>query len=186
MNWRNSYVLSFGGGGGGRGGGGSINRPIFNLVLKIIRDCIRSVIALENSHHSINQSDANLKPITTWFFMCSHTRGITVGLLLFFNAYFGFCRTETCHESTTVSFTVFKCVSMHQYSVLNEVRSFLWSQLCFFPESENWQRIESNLTAEGSEAASLSLTGISFTAIACDRLFIWGNALFFRYLWYYF
>ena len=65
MNWRNSYVLSFGGGGGGRGWGGSINRPIFNLVLKIIRDCIRSVIALENSHHSINQSDANLKPITT-------------------------------------------------------------------------------------------------------------------------
>ena len=186
--WTGVTAMCFrlGGGGGGRGWGGSINRPIFNLVLKIIRDCIRSVIALENSHHSINQSDANLKPITTWFFMCSHTRGITVGLLLFFNAYFGFCRTETCHESTTVSFTVFKCVSMHQYSVLNEVRSFLWSQLCFFPESENWQRIESNLTAEGSEAASLSLTGISFTAIACDRLFIWGNALFFRYLWYYF
>ena len=53
------------GGGGGRGWGGSINRPVFNLVLKIIRDCIRSVIGLENSHHSINQSDANLKPITT-------------------------------------------------------------------------------------------------------------------------
>lgn len=126
------------------------------------------------------------KPKTDHDLMCSRTRGITVGLLLFFNVYFGFYRTENCHESTTVSFTVFKCVSMHQYSVLNEVRSFLWSQLCFFPESENWQRIESNLTAEGSEAASLSLTGISFTAIACDRLFIWGNALFFRYLWYYF
>lgn len=154
--------------------------------MKIIRDCIRSVTGPENAHHSLNQSDANLKPITTWFFVCSRTRGITVGLLLFFNVYFGFYRTENCHESTTVSFTVFKCVSMHQYSVLNEVRSFLWSQLCFFPESENWQRIESNLTAEGSEAASLSLTGISFTAIACDRLFIWGNTLFFRYLWYYF
>ena len=173
-------------GGGGRGWGGSTNGPIFNLVLKIIRDCIRSVTGPENAHHSLNQSDANLKPITTWFFVCSRTRGITVGLLLFFNVYFGFYRTESCHESTTVSFTVFKCVSMHQYSVLNEVRSFLWSQLCFFPESENWQRIEPNLTAEGSEAASLSLTGISFTAIACDRLFIWGNALFFRYLWYYF
>ena len=64
MNWRNSYVLSFRGG-GGRGWGGSINRPVFNLVLKIIRDCIRSVIGLENSHHSINQSDANLKLIMT-------------------------------------------------------------------------------------------------------------------------
>ena len=63
MNWRNSYVLSFFG--GGRGWGGSTNGPIFNLVLKIIRDCIRSVTGPENAHHSLNQSDANLKPITT-------------------------------------------------------------------------------------------------------------------------
>ena len=92
MNWRNSYVPSFRGGGGW---GGSTNGPIFNLVMKIIRDCIRSVTGPENAHYSLNQSDASLKSITTWFFVCSRTRGITVGLLLFFNVYVGFDRTES-------------------------------------------------------------------------------------------
>lgn len=64
MNWRNSYVPSFRGVGGG-GWGGSTNGPIFNLVMKIIRDCIRSVTGPENAHYSLNQSDASLKSITT-------------------------------------------------------------------------------------------------------------------------
>ena len=80
---------------GGGGWGGSTNGPIFNLVMKIIRDCIRSVTGPENAHYSLNQSDASLKSITTWFFVCSRTRGITVGLLLFFNVYVGFDRTES-------------------------------------------------------------------------------------------
>ena len=46
-------------------------RAILNWVSKVIRDCIdfallRSVIGLENSRHALNQSDAKLKPISTW------------------------------------------------------------------------------------------------------------------------
>ena len=46
-------------------------RAISNWVLKVIRDCIgfallRSVIGLENLRHSLDQSDAKLKPIATW------------------------------------------------------------------------------------------------------------------------
>ncbi|XP_022791352.1 uncharacterized protein LOC111330714 [Stylophora pistillata] len=70
-----------------------------------------------------------------------------------------------------------------------EGSSMEWKALFHFPtllqsletESPNWQRIESNFTAEGSEVASLlSLTDISFTPVACESLFIWGNVLFFR------
>ena len=48
-----------------------IIRAIFNLVLKVIRDCIGfalmcSVIGLENSRHLLSQSDTKLKPIATW------------------------------------------------------------------------------------------------------------------------
>ncbi|PFX25178.1 Cation channel sperm-associated protein subunit gamma [Stylophora pistillata] len=69
-----------------------------------------------------------------------------------------------------------------------EGSSMEWKALFHFPtllqsletESPNWQRIESNFTAEGSEVASLlSLTDISFTPVACESLFIWGNVLFF-------
>ena len=40
-------------------------------VSQVVRDCIgfallRSVIGSENSRHSLDQSDAKLKPITTW------------------------------------------------------------------------------------------------------------------------
>ena len=46
-------------------------RAIFNLVLKVIRDCIGfallcSVSGLENSRHLLSQSDTKLKPIATW------------------------------------------------------------------------------------------------------------------------
>ena len=50
---------------GGKGLGREYQWANFNLVMKIIRDCIRSVTGPENAHHSLNQSDANLKPITT-------------------------------------------------------------------------------------------------------------------------
>ena len=47
------------------------NRAIFNLVLKVIWDCIGfallgSVSGLENSRHLLSQSDTKLKPIATW------------------------------------------------------------------------------------------------------------------------
>ena len=47
------------------------DRAIFNLVLKVIRDCIGfallcSVSGLENSRHLLSQSDTKLKPIATW------------------------------------------------------------------------------------------------------------------------
>ena len=46
-------------------------RAIFNWVSKEFWDCfgialLRSVIGPENSHRFLNQSDATLKPITTW------------------------------------------------------------------------------------------------------------------------
>ena len=47
---------------------------------KVIRDCIgfallRSVIGLENLRHPLNQSDAKVKPITTWSLAFSRARG---------------------------------------------------------------------------------------------------------------
>ena len=49
----------------------NVDRAIFNWVSKIIRDCTgfalrRSMIGQETSHQSLSQSDAKLKPITTW------------------------------------------------------------------------------------------------------------------------
>ena len=46
-------------------------RAAFNWTSQVIRDCVglallRSVIGPENSHHSINQSDANVNPTTIW------------------------------------------------------------------------------------------------------------------------
>ena len=46
-------------------------RAIFKWVSKVIRDCIGcpflcSVIGLGNSRHTLNQSDAKLKPIPIW------------------------------------------------------------------------------------------------------------------------
>ena len=54
-------------------------------------------------------------------------------------------------------------------------------RLCVYPDHDNWQRIESKFSADNSGVSTLSLTGVSFTAVVCDSLFIWGNALFFRY-----
>ena len=53
------------------------DRAIFNLVLKVIRDCIGfvllcSVSGLENSRHLLSQSDTKLKPIATWLLAFSH------------------------------------------------------------------------------------------------------------------
>ena len=49
---------------------GEYLRVIFSCLSKVIRDCmgfalLRSVISPENSRHSLNQSGAKLKPITT-------------------------------------------------------------------------------------------------------------------------
>ena len=62
------------------------NREIINWVLKVIRGCfsfsfLRSMIGPENSLHSLNQSDAKLKPITTWSPAFSRALGILVVLL---------------------------------------------------------------------------------------------------------
>ena len=55
-------------------------RAIFNLVLKVIRDCIGfallcSVSGLENSRHLLSQSDTKLKPIATWLLAFSRAKG---------------------------------------------------------------------------------------------------------------
>lgn len=43
---------------------------IVHIMSKVIRDCcdfaLRSVIGVENLHHSLDQSDARLKAITSW------------------------------------------------------------------------------------------------------------------------
>ncbi|KAJ7371019.1 hypothetical protein OS493_028176 [Desmophyllum pertusum] len=56
-----------------------------------------------------------------------------------------------------------------------------WTALFHFPTSldileteyDNWQNIESEFSAINSEASYMSLTGLSFTAVVCDSLFIW-------------
>ena len=59
---------------------------IINWVLKVIRGCfsfsfLRSMIGPENPLHSFNQSDAKLKPITTWSPAFSRALEILVVLL---------------------------------------------------------------------------------------------------------
>ena len=56
----------------------------FNGVSKVIRDCfgfasLRSMIGAKNSRRSLNQSDAKLKPITTWSFAFSRALGSLLG-----------------------------------------------------------------------------------------------------------
>ena len=55
-------------------------RAIFNRVSTVIRDCfgfasLRSVIGSKNSRHSLSQSDAKPKPITTWSIAFSRASG---------------------------------------------------------------------------------------------------------------
>lgn len=63
------------------------NRATFNWVSKVIRDrfsfALRCcVIGPGNSRHSLNQSDAKLKPITTWSVEFSRALDILVGFIL--------------------------------------------------------------------------------------------------------
>ena len=63
---------------------GQWNGAIFNWASKVIRDysvfaLICSVIGPENSRHSLNQSDAKFKPITTWSPAFSRALGIFLG-----------------------------------------------------------------------------------------------------------
>ena len=63
-----------------------LKKSDFNGVSKEIRDCfvlalVRPMIGPENSHHSLNQSDAKSKPITTWSPVFSRALGILLVLL---------------------------------------------------------------------------------------------------------
>lgn len=54
--------------------------------------------------------------------------------------------------------------------------------LFLLQERVEWQKIESEFSVEAkSGSRSLSLLDISFTAVACNSLFLWGNALLYRY-----
>ena len=60
------------------------NKDIFNWVSKVFQDCCdfaspRSVIGPENARHSLNQSDAKLKPNTTCSPAFSRALGCLVG-----------------------------------------------------------------------------------------------------------
>ena len=52
---------------------------------------------------------------------------------------------------------------------------------CFDQEHDNWHRIDSEFNGQDSQASSLVLSGLSFTAVVCKSLFLWGNALLYRY-----
>ena len=54
-------------------------------------------------------------------------------------------------------------------------------RFAFPPDYDKWQKVESQFSPGVSEGLALSLTGLSFTAVVCDSLFTWGNALFYRY-----
>ena len=52
-------------------------------------------------------------------------------------------------------------------------------------ENVEWQKIESEFSVEAkSGTRSLSLHGLTFTTVACHSLFVWGNALLYRYSYY--
>ena len=66
------------------------NKDIFNWVSKVFQDCCdfaspHSVIGPENSRHSLNQSDAKLKPNTT----CSPAFSRAIGYLVGFEVFIG-------------------------------------------------------------------------------------------------
>ena len=48
-------------------------------------------------------------------------------------------------------------------------------------EQDEWQRLESQLSGSDLGSRSLELSGLSFTAAISDGLFLWGNALLYRY-----
>ena len=52
-------------------------------------------------------------------------------------------------------------------------------------EHVEWQKIESEFSVEAkSGSRSLLLHGLTFTTVACHSLFVWGNALLYRYSYY--
>ena len=54
--------------------------------------------------------------------------------------------------------------------------------LFLLQERVEWQKIESEFSVEAkSGSRSLLLLDLSFTAMACNSLFLWGNALLYRY-----
>ena len=49
-------------------------------------------------------------------------------------------------------------------------------------ENVEWQKIESEFSVEAKSGTwSLLLHGLTFTTVACHSLFVWGNALLYRY-----
>ena len=55
----------------------------FFFFFAFVLDLLRPVIGLENSRHSLNQSDAELKPIKTWA-VWLHLLGVLIGCLWYF------------------------------------------------------------------------------------------------------
>ena len=52
-------------------------------------------------------------------------------------------------------------------------------------EDVEWQKIESEFSVEAKSGTwSLLLHGLTFTTVACHSLFVWGNALLYRYSYY--
>ena len=52
-------------------------------------------------------------------------------------------------------------------------------------EHVEWQKIESEFSVETKSGTwSLLLHNLSFTTVACHSLFLWGNALLYRYSYY--
>ena len=52
-------------------------------------------------------------------------------------------------------------------------------------ENVEWQKIESEFSVEAKSGTwSLLLHGLTFTTVACHSLFVWGNALLYRYSYY--
>lgn len=52
-------------------------------------------------------------------------------------------------------------------------------------EHVEWQKIESEFSVEAkSGTRSLLLHGLTFTTVACHSLFVWGDALLYRYSYY--
>ena len=75
-------------------------RAIFAWLSDVMRSCfsfalLRSVIGPEISHHSLNQSDPKLKPITTWLraVACFYFELLLIGPWDFLG--FGFCDTRS-------------------------------------------------------------------------------------------
>ena len=52
-------------------------------------------------------------------------------------------------------------------------------------ENVEWQKIESEFSVEAKSGTwSLLLHGLTFMTVACHSLFVWGNALLYRYSYY--